>query len=112
VCSFLAINTQHSDGLRFHEEHVYIKKTVFTDVMPCDFIRTDVSEGCISSINRVTKFGTNYQPKHAVKKYKEHLSSVLQLPVIPKVIHSLLILITLMMEVLRSSETFILITAT
>jgi hypothetical protein len=67
-------------------------------------VRTDVSEERSASIIRVTRISE-------LKKYI-FLRSVCQLLVTANVVPSSPILVTLMMEVLRSSETSVLMTAT
>jgi hypothetical protein len=77
-------------------------------------VRADVSEECITSIIRMTRIGelgtmlaVTRQPKHAVKKYY-----VVRLLVTANMVPSSLMLVTLMMEVIRSSETLFLTRAT
>jgi hypothetical protein len=66
-------------------------------------VRTVVSKERTASIIRVTRFG-ELGTIAAVSK-NVFLRSVLHLPVIPDVVPSSLILVTLMMEAIRSSGT-------
>jgi hypothetical protein len=72
-------------------------------------VRTDVSEECIASISRVKRISELGTTLAITSNF---LHSVLQLLVIANVFRSSLILFTLMMEAIRSSETVILSRAT
>jgi hypothetical protein len=76
-----------------------------------DLVRTDVSEGCIASIIRVTRIG-KLGMTLAVNSNRCMLRSTLQFPVTANVVPSFPFLVTLMMEATRSSEESVLTTAT
>jgi hypothetical protein len=73
-------------------------------------VRTDVSEELSASFIRVTRTGE--LPTHAAKKYLAFLRSVRRLLVTASVVPSSQILVTLMKEATRSSETSVLTRAT
>jgi hypothetical protein len=82
-----------------------MKNAVFWVLRCVHLLRTDVPEECIASIitvARIGKLGTTLAFIH----------STLKLLVTANVVSSLPILVTLMMEVIRSSETSILRSAT
>jgi hypothetical protein len=103
-----------------------VKNAVFWDVTPCGCYKRDVSEGCIASIIRLTKIDelgtalaiTSNQStpqtntmQYVCTMYIVFLSSVLRL-LFTADVPSSSILVTLMMEAIRSSETSVLIRAT
>jgi hypothetical protein len=92
---------------------VTMKNTVFWDVTQCDSLRTEVLEERIASIIRVTRFGElgatlTVTPTEAYCEETVTLLSLLRLLVTTNIVPSSPILVTPMMEVIRSSETSLL----
>jgi hypothetical protein len=83
-----------------------MKNAVLCDVTPYALVRIDVSEELSASIIKVTKIG---EPRTTLaitsKTHKVFLRSVRRLLVTDSVVPSSPILVTLMKEALRSSET-------
>jgi hypothetical protein len=75
-------------------------------------VRTDVSEEPGASFIRVTKIGALGTTQAATSNRRTLLRSVRRLLVTANVVSSSLILVTLMMEAMRSSETSVLARAT
>jgi hypothetical protein len=96
-----------------------MKNGVFWDVMPVALVRTDVSEELSATIIKVTRIGelgttlaVTSNRRTLRRNTKLLLRSVRRLLVTADVVYSSQILVTLMMEALRSSETSVLTRAT
>jgi hypothetical protein len=93
---------------------VTMKNGVFWDVTPCGSYKNRLSEELGASFIRVTRIG-ELRTTLAVTSNRHtlvFLGSVRQLLVTASVVHSSLILVTLMKEALSSSETSVLTRAT
>jgi hypothetical protein len=83
-------------------------KNVFCDVTPCGLVRTDVLEELIASISRVeriSELGTMLGVTSNCSMLQRILCSVPQLLVTAVAVPNSPIIVTLMMEALRSSDT-------
>jgi hypothetical protein len=82
------------------QDIVKTRNAVFSDVTPCGSLRAEVSEECIASVIKVTRIGDLGTTLAARSE-----GIPIRLPVTAGVVPSASILVTLMTEAIRSSET-------